>query len=515
MKRSTLLAIVILLAQWALVPRVEAQRINQEGRILGTLPVVTNSILFDTNNADTVVSAMQIFPVTNPWNECISNLPVLPNSDAMIAQIIKTVGSHLTLDLFQEMNFVLVPDSQPLVPEQFVDYADQSDLNGGTSPYGLYPIPPDLPIEGWPTQTGAQTLQQWQTNNTTGEDRHSIIVQPGAGFLFETWETLLVGTDWQAANGAIFNLNSNGLRPDGWTSGDAAGFPMFPALVRYDECQRGMVEHACRLEVPVTRAASIYPATHEAGAQAASQTNYPAMGQRLRLKAGFVIPANWTQEERALLLGLKKYGFMVADNSSSFFSMSITPDDRWGNAFADVPGAIGITNFEVVQTTGPDGGPRSPGAPVANAGPNQTVLVGVPVVLQGSVAFSNPVPVIQWTLYSGPGPGTVQFGNAALTNTTASFNAPGVYTLELSAADGVHAVAYAVVTLTATNAISLTLAPAGPNLHLTWQGGSAPYVVQQTPFLPATAWTPVATTSVQTLTLPITNQTEFFRVQSP
>ncbi len=505
---------VIVLAQLALVLRADAQRINQEGRILGALPVVANSILFDTNNADTVVSAMQIFPVTNPWNECISNLPVLPNSDAMIAQISSTVGSsHRTLDLFQEMNFVLVPDSQALVSEQFVDYPDESDLNGGTSPYGLYPIPANLPIEGWPTQTGAQTLQQWQTNNTTGEDRHSVIVQPGAGYLYETWETLLVGANWQAANGAIFNLNSNALRPDGWTSGDAAGFPMFPALVRYDECQRGMVEHACRLEVPVTRSEHIYPATHDAGSQPATQTNYPAMGQRLRLKASFVIPAGWTKAEQALLLGLKKYGFMVADNSSSFFSMSITPDDRWGNAFSHISGAIGVTNFEVVQTTGPEGGPRSPGAPVASAGPNQNVPVGVPVPLQGTVAFSNPAPVIRWSLYSGPG--TVQFGNPALTNTTASFSAPGVYTLELSAADGIHAVAYAVVTLTAANAITLSIAPAGPNVGLTWVGGSAPYVVQQTPALPAASWTAVATTSVQTLTLPITNQTGFFRIQSP
>ena len=226
-----------------------ADRINQEGRILGPLPVVTGPILFDTSNADAVVSAMQIFPVTNPWNECVSNLPVLVNSDAMIAQINSDVGSsHRRLELFQEMNFVLVPDDQPLVPFEFMDYPDESDLNGGTSPFGLYPIPADMPIEEWPTGTGTQTLAQWQTN-ADGSDRHSIIVQPGAGFIWETWMAVLVGTNWQAANGAIFNLNTNGLRPDGWTSGDAAGFPMFPALVRYDECERGMVEHACRLVV--------------------------------------------------------------------------------------------------------------------------------------------------------------------------------------------------------------------------------------------------------------------------
>src|ERR1041384_7355506 len=105
-----------------------AERINQEGRILGPLPVVTNSILFNTTYADAVVSAMQIFPVTNPWNEDISRRPLLPNSDAMIAQINSDVGSsHRRLVLFQEMNYVLAPDSQPLVPFKFVLYADESD----------------------------------------------------------------------------------------------------------------------------------------------------------------------------------------------------------------------------------------------------------------------------------------------------------------------------------------------------------------------------------------------------
>jgi len=490
------------------------ERINQEGRILGPLPTVTNAILFDTSNADAVVSAMQIFPVTNPWNECISNRPVLVNSDAMIGQIYTNVGSsHRYLELFQEMNFVLVPDSQALVSNNFVDYPDESDLNGGVYPYGLYPTPTNQPIEGWPTQTGGQTLLQWQTNND-GSDRHSIAVQPGAGFSFETWQAVLVGTNWQAANGAIFNLNSNGLRPDGWTSGDAAGFPMFPALVRYDECERGMVEHACRLVVVKSRQEYIYPATHDAGAVAATQTNYPAMGQRLRLKAGFVIPANWTTEEKALALGLKKYGAMVADNSSSFFSISITPDDRWpANAFNDINGGgLAITNFEVIQTTGPNEGPRSPGAPVANAGPDQTVAFGQAVPLQGVVWFSNTPPVIQWKMYSGPG--TVTFGNAAQTNTTATVSAPGVYTLELSADDGVHAVACDAVVMTVSNAINVSITYAGTNLNLSWAGGSPPFVVEQSVTLPAVSWSGVVTTGVQNASVPMTNRSGFFRVRT-
>src|SRR5208282_409617 len=137
----------------------------------------------------------------------------------------------------------------------------------------------------------------------------------------------------------------------------------------------------------------IYPATHYASASTNTSTNLPSMGQRLRLKASFVIPANWTKEEKAVLLGLKKYGAMVADNGN-FFSISVTPDDRWPpNCFNDFT-SISITNFEVIQTTGTNQGPRSPGAPVANAGLNQSVVVGVPAQLQGAVVFSNTPPVI-------------------------------------------------------------------------------------------------------------------------
>ena len=489
------------------------ERINQEGRILGALPVVTNTILFDTTNADAVVAAMQIFPVTNPWNECISNRPVLVNSDAMMAQINSDVGSsHRKLELFQEMNYALVPDNQPLVMFNFNGgYPDESDLNGGTYPAGLYPIPTNEPVEGWPTQLGGETLLQAQTNDDGG-DRHAIMVQPGAGYIYESWRTLRTPAGWQATNGAIFNLNTNGLRPAGWTSGDAAGFPMFPALVRYDECERGMVEHAMRLVIVHSRSEYIYPATHDAGSEPASAANYPAMGQRLRLKAGYVIPASWTKEEKAVLLGLKKYGAMVADNSSSFFSISITPDDRWGNVFNDFSGpGLAITNFEVVLTTGTNEGPRSAGAPVANAGPDQTVPAYQAAPLQGAVSFSNPPPVVQWTAYSGPG--TVTFGNAALTNTTATFGAPGVYTLELSAADGVHAAAYDAVVITVTNAIQMAIARSGTNVNFTWAGGTPPFVLEKTAALPAGSWSGVVTTSTQSASVPVTNSQGFFRVQ--
>jgi len=510
--------------------RLPAERINQEGRILGALPVVTNAILFNTSNADAVVSAMQIFPVTNPWNECISNRSVLANSDAMIAQMrydftngrtgASNLASHQKLHINFEMNYVLVPDNQPRVPVYFFNYPDDSDLDGGVSPTGLYPVPTNQPVESWPlglTLNGTpQTLQQWQTNND-GSDRHSITVAPGGGYIWETWEMLLTPTNWMASNGAKFDLSTNALRVvngnTNVTSGDAAGFPMFPALVRYDEAERGMVEHALRITVKKSLYGRyLYPATHFAAPSSNTGTNYPAMGQRLRLKAGFVIPASWTLEEKAVALTLKKYGALVADNGS-ILGISVAPDDRWpdsGNCFNDLLGIV-ITNFEVIQTTGPNEGPRSAAAPVADAGPDQTVPAGLPVQLSGLVTFSNSPPVIQWKLYSGPG--TVTFGNAALTNTTATFSAPGTYTLELSAADGVHAVAFDAAVMTVINGIHVTLTPAGTNLNLSWTGGSPPYVVQWTGTLPAASWSDLVTTGVNSTNLPITNLTSFFRVK--
>jgi len=488
--------------------RAVAERINHEGRILGSAPVVASPILFNTPEADAVVSALQVFPVTHPWNEDIARRPVLPNSDAMIAQIASDLSANRrTLRVFHEMNFVLVPDTQPLVPINLVDYPDESD----PSPY---PIPSELPIEGWPTETGGQTLPQWQQDiSDIGGDRHAIIAQPGTGFVWETWQTKL-GTNgqWEASNGAKFNLGTNELRPLGWTSADAAGLPMFPALVRFDECQRGMVEHAVRLVVKRTRREYIYPATHYASTTPAGQTNVPAMGQRLRLKSGFVIPDDWTNPEKATLKALKKYGAMVADNGS-FFSISATPDDRWPSDVFDHLSTLSLTNFEVVQTTGPNEGPRSPGGPAANAGPDQTVFWGTVVNLQGSVSFTGLPPTIQWKPYAGPG--VVTLGDATQTNTTATFSAPGVYTLELSADDGVHAVAYDAVNITVAGVIRAGIAVSGTNAHLAWTGGSPPFVLEQTATLPASAWSPVLTTIVQSATLPMSNGASFFRVREP
>ncbi|MFL6519693.1 MAG: PKD domain-containing protein [Chthoniobacterales bacterium] len=425
-----------------------AERINHEGRILGSAPIVTAPILFNTPAADAIVSAMQIMPRDNPWNEDISRRPILANSDAMIAQIKADLGTRQTLQPFYEMNYVLVPDNQPRVQIPFLDYPDESDLDGGTYPNGLYPVPANQPIESWPKDTGSLTLQQWQQDvNNNGGDRHGIMVTPGVGSVWETWQMKLTPSGWQASNGAKFNLNSNALRPAGWTSGDAAGLSMFAATVRYDECERGMVEHALRLVVKRSRKEYLYPATHFASSIPASSTNYPAMGQRLRLKANFAIPANWTIEEKAVLLALKKYGAIVADNGN-FFSVSVCPDDRFSsNSFSHLT-TIDINNFEVVQTTGPNEGPRSAGAPTVDAGPDQFLEFPTSISLNGSVNDPSGRANVVWKLYSGPS--GASFANTNQAATTVTINAPGTYTFMLSADDSVHTVAYDAVVVRVT-----------------------------------------------------------------
>jgi uncharacterized protein YaiE (UPF0345 family) len=431
-----------------LISVLRAERINHEGRILGPAPAVTTPTLFNTPAADAIVSAMQIMPRDNAWNEDVSRRPVLSNSDAMIAQIKADLGTRQTLQPFYEMNYVLVPDNQPRVQIPFLDYPDESDLDGGVSPNGLYPIPGNQPIESWPKGTGSLTLQQWQQDvNNSGGDRHGIMVAPGAGSVWETWQMKLTQSGWEASNGAKFNLNSNALRPAGWTSGDAAGLSMFAATVRYDECERGMVEHALRLVVKRTRKEYIYPATHYASSIPASSTNYPAMGQRLRLKANFSIPANWTIEEKAVLLALKKYGAIVADNGN-FFSVSVCPDDRFSsNAFSHLA-SIDINNFEVVQTTGPSEGPRSPGAPSVDAGPDQFLEYPTNISLSGSVNDPSGHATIGWRVYSGPV--GASFASPSQAATSVTINVPGTYTFMLSADDGVHTVAYAAVVVRVT-----------------------------------------------------------------
>ena len=283
---------------------------------------------------------------------------------------------------------------------------------------------------------------------------------------------------------------------------------MLGGLIRYDECQRGSVEHAIRLVVKRTRKAYVYPATHYASVT--NNADLPAMGQRLRLKSTFQIPSTWSKEEKAVLNALRNYGGIVADNGG-FFSVSAVPDDRWsGTAFSHLS-SVSVTNFEVIQSTGAAQGPRSPGAPNVSAGPDFAAPVGVAVPLQGTLSYTNSTSITNtWTLYSGPG--HAAFANPLLTNTTVTFDAPGVYTLMLRADNGVHTPAFDAVVVTVSNTIKLNLRRSGANLLFDWQGGQPPYILQQSSNLIAAQWQTVTTTSGTNFTLAQPTAARFFRL---
>jgi hypothetical protein len=270
------------------------------------------------------LGSCRVFPADNPWNRDVSSDPVDPNSSAIIAQIQTGTSKNLHPDFGSDFGipYVVVPGTQPKVDMTF-DYSDESDP-------GPYPIPPDAPIEG-----GA----------ASGGDRHVLVVDRDNCALYETYDSHYVGPGWQCGSGAVFDLNSNQLRPDCWTSSDAAGLPVFPGLVRFEEVQAGKIEHAIRVTFQRTRQAFIHPATHFASSQTAA--NYPPMGARLRLKASFDI-SGVTGQSRVVLEALKRYGFIVADNGSNWFFQGAPDmgfDDEDLNQLKDVPG----DQFEVVQ----------------------------------------------------------------------------------------------------------------------------------------------------------------------
>jgi hypothetical protein len=308
------------------------------GRALPPLPEIKQPVLFNTPDADRILSALQVFPPDNPWNEDISRLPVHTNSK----NIVTSVGVDKPLLYNLDMGFVLVPPNQPRVPVKLVTYPNESDP-------GPYPVPDNAPIEDWPVSGG--TLDNIQRNGRG--DRHMIVVDPVNRMLYEFYQGKRVANGWQAAQASIFDLKSNKLRPDGWTSTDAAGLPIFPSVVRYDEVQRGMVEHAMRFTVRNTRRAYVYPATHHASRK--TDENLPRMGERFRLRQDFDI-SGFSPHVQAILKGLKKYGMFMADNGGDW-RMSIAPDKRIQGL--DELRRVKGRDFEVVQTTGPNEGPRA------------------------------------------------------------------------------------------------------------------------------------------------------------
>jgi hypothetical protein len=310
---------------------------NHAGRILPAMPQFSAPVQFGTLEADAILAAMQIMPKNSAWNEDISRLPVLAESGAMINQI----GAGSSLRFNQDMNFVIVPPNQPKVNFSITLYPGESDL-------GPFPIPDITPIESWPIDGTALSA----TQAAGGGDRHAIVVDPLNQKIYEMWQAYKLPSGWTCSNSAVFDLDTNRQRPLGWTSSDAAGLPIFPAIVRYDELARGSVEHALRFTVPRTRREFIYPASHVASNS--TDPTLPAMGQRFRLKASANL-AGLSPHALAVAKALQKYGMIVADNGGAW-RISVAPDPRI-IGMGDLARFVG-SDFEVIQTTGEFGGPR-------------------------------------------------------------------------------------------------------------------------------------------------------------
>ena len=272
-----------------------------------------------------------IFPADNAWNTDISAAPVDPNSATLIASCGgATKRVHPDFGTVWDgapngIPYILVSGAQARVAVSF-DYADESDP-------GPYPVPANAPIEGGPSATG---------------DRHVIVVDTTAWRLYELYDAhpLNGGSSWHAGSGATWDLSSNALRPAGWTSADAAGLPIFPGLVRYDEAvPKGAITHALRFTCPTTRKAYLAPARHWASSQ--TSTSYMPMGARVRLKASVDI-STYPPEVQVILTALKKYGMFLADNGSGFY-LSGAPDSRWSDDNLATMGQLTASDFELVK----------------------------------------------------------------------------------------------------------------------------------------------------------------------
>lgn len=246
---------------------------------IGLLPVGT------AGAAPPTVGGAQVFPDDNIWNRTVTDLPVHANSANYLASIGLTTG--LKADFGSGtwdggpigIPYITVPGNQPKVAIHYTDYGDESDP-------GPMPIPPDAPRE-------------W------GSDHHIIVIDRDNGILYELYNASKnTDNSWNASSGAIWSLNANAMRPDGWTSADAAGLPIFPGLARYDEVAAGVIPHALRFTIPRTQKAYVWPASHYASSS--TDVNRPPMGLRVRLKANVDI-SGYPYQTRIILQCLKDY----------------------------------------------------------------------------------------------------------------------------------------------------------------------------------------------------------------
>jgi hypothetical protein len=272
------------------------------------------------------------FPSDSLWNQDISSAPLDANSSAIISFIGSGTSMHADFGAGQYLGstigipYLVVGGQQPPVAINFTAYGSESDP-------GPMPVPVTAPIEGYP--------------NPGAGDRHVLVLDNSNCFLYELSSSYVSGNSWNAGSGAVWDLLSNEQRPYTWTSADAAGLPIFPGLVRYDEVAAGKISHALRFTLQNSRAAFIPPASHWAANS--SNSNAAPMGMRMRLKASFDV-SGYSTANQVILNALKKYGMIMADNGSNLY-LSGAPDDRWDNTDLRVLGQVSASDFEVLQMT--------------------------------------------------------------------------------------------------------------------------------------------------------------------
>lgn len=282
------------------------------------------------------IGGCELFPASNAWNRNVSADPVAPNSAALLGAMSPGSALHLDLGTTEEdygIPFAVVPDGQPLVPITYgtdgADYSDESDP-------GPMPIPLDVHIEGGSTADP----------DPASGDRHVLVVRQGDCQLFELYNAVRTATGFQVSSSARWDLTTNATRPAGWTSADAAGLPILPGLLKYEEIASGAITHALRFTVPRVRRAYVAPASH--CGQYADAT-LPPYGTRARLRADFPL-ANYSGDALVLLTALKTYGLLLADQGSAWY-VTGTSDPRWADALAQLRAhPVHGSDFEVLAS---------------------------------------------------------------------------------------------------------------------------------------------------------------------
>lgn len=353
-------------------------------RSLYLLPLLTSLILFAisasaqgnpcngiSTGQEGSLNGFVPFPSNSLWNRNIAGAPVDPNSAAIISFIGGSTpvhpdfGSGLYNGQSIGIPYIVVPNGQPVANINFTAYGDESDP-------GPMPIPTNAPIEGYP--------------NPGNGDRHVLVIDKGNCWLYELYHAYPHGPVlWYADSAAVWDMESSEQRPYTWTSADAAGLPIFPGLVRYDEVASGHVNHAIRLTLQYSQQAFTPPASHWA---ANSSNSYAApMGMRLRLKASFDI-SGFPPEDQVILTALKQYGAIMADNGSSMF-ISGTPDDRWNNDNLGLLRQVTASNFEVLLISPlytPQNVPTGPNPTINSFTAGSSRGAGWPVTLRWNVS---------------------------------------------------------------------------------------------------------------------------------